>query len=110
MSSRSVFLVEDRDAQRLSYKLRLESRGFHVDAAGDVDSARQFIESGREYDVAVLDMRLEDPAHEHVTGAQLGEELSRKLGTRSPGVSHLLRISRGPITMTRRCASVRQST
>jgi DNA-binding NarL/FixJ family response regulator len=75
MSSATVLYVEDSEPQRLALHKALKQRGFRVEVAGDVKTARAQIDSlGENLDVLVLDMRLEDPEFPHLTGADVALE------------------------------------
>ncbi len=85
MNNKTVLIIEDSEAQRLSLQLALEMRGFRVESAGDVATARSLITKLRgELDVMVLDMRLEDPDYPDITGADLGIEAMRMYGAWHP--------------------------
>jgi signal transduction histidine kinase len=74
-----VFVLENEEPTRLALKLELENGGFEVQAAATVAAARQLIElHGSQFDVAVLDMRLEDKDAPHVSGAGIGLEIARQ--------------------------------
>ncbi len=80
-----IFLLEDRPTQRIAIQNALEMRGFTVQSAGTVREARDISrEHGHSFAVAILDMRLEDPEDPHLTGADIGAEISRKQAPRSP--------------------------
>jgi DNA-binding response OmpR family regulator len=75
MNSGFILYIEDSEAQRKSLKLALELRGFKVEVAGDVATARSMFEKHRgRIDVVVLDMRLEDPEWPQMTGADVAME------------------------------------
>jgi DNA-binding NarL/FixJ family response regulator len=85
MSSKTVVVVEDREAQRIGMVYALERRGFRARGAATVAEARQAIEELREeIDVMVLDMLLEDPAAINVTGADIGIQLQAEHPTWMP--------------------------
>jgi DNA-binding response OmpR family regulator len=70
-----IIYIEDSEAQRKALKLPLELRGFKVEVAGDVATARGLFEEYREeVDVVVLDMRLEEPEWPQLTGADVAME------------------------------------
>jgi CheY-like chemotaxis protein len=73
---KTIMIVEDRKAQRLALQEALRMRGFHVESAGNVRSARALAkELQGQLDVMVLDMRLEDVEYPNVTGADIGLEV-----------------------------------
>lgn len=79
-NSKTVLIVEDSEAQRLSFHKALEMRNFRVHSAATVATARELAEElGNQLDVMVLDMRLEDPAAPAITGADLGIEVRSRL-------------------------------
>ncbi len=79
MEKRRILIVEDRDLQRQVLHEELERRGFGVWSAKDVATARKYgRELGESLDVAVLDMRLEDPAALGITGADIGIEIRKE--------------------------------
>jgi DNA-binding NarL/FixJ family response regulator len=76
MNDYSILIVEDDEAQRLALHTALKLRGFRVQSAGDVKSARNLVHKlGQDLGVMVLDMRLEDREHPTITGADLGLEV-----------------------------------
>jgi len=76
MPSKTVVVVENREAQRKPLVYALENRGFRVRGAANVAEAHEAIdELQEEIDVMVLDMRLEDPSEREVTGADIGIQL-----------------------------------
>jgi CheY-like chemotaxis protein len=78
-NSKTVLIVEDSDAQRLSLHKALEIRGFRVYSAATVATARELADQvGNQLDVMVLDMRLEDPAMPAITGADIGIEVGSR--------------------------------
>ena len=80
MNKKTVLIVEDEEAQRLSLKKALEFRGFHVEAARTVEEARTLGRRlGDKIDVMVLDMNLGDPANPNITGAHIGKEIVSRL-------------------------------
>lgn len=79
MAKKKVLIIEDSEAQRLSLHVSLEELGFEVYSAARVAEARELAESHwEELDVAVLDMRLEDPEEVFTTGADIGIEFRGK--------------------------------
>lgn len=87
MGSPVVMVLEDFEVTRLALKLELEVRGFTVYAAATVREARELTaEHGKVFEVAVLDMRLEDKEFTGLTGADIGMELLRQ-ALRPPAVS-----------------------
>ena len=75
MNNKKVLIIEDSEAQRLALHEALEMRGFHVESAREVATARSLIgELLGELDVVILDMRLEDANFPDITGADLGLE------------------------------------
>ncbi len=85
MKQSTVFLLEDVDSQRVGLTYMLRQRGFDVLAAKNVDEARKLIEkSGNQIDVAILDMRLRDPDHPGISGADLGLELLERAAPQMP--------------------------
>lgn len=76
MRSKTVLIVEDSEAQRLTLQYVLERRGFAVYGAETVATARATAqELWENLDVVVLDMRLDDPQEPETTGADLGIEI-----------------------------------
>jgi ActR/RegA family two-component response regulator len=79
MAKKKVMIIEDSAPQRLSLHEALEMRGFEVYSAGCVADARELAKKHwEELDVAVLDMRLEDPEEPYTTGADIGIEYRSK--------------------------------
>src|SRR5262249_12138830 len=75
MSLGLILYIEDSEAQRKSLKMALEHRGFRVEVAGDVATARVLFDKLRgQIDVVALDMRLEDPQCPQMTGADIAIE------------------------------------
>jgi ActR/RegA family two-component response regulator len=75
MANKKVLIIEDKEPQRMAIHESLAVRGFEVYSAGRVIEARQLAEEHwKELDVAVLDMRLEDPDEPNTTGADIGIE------------------------------------
>jgi CheY-like chemotaxis protein len=75
MSLGSILYIEDSESQRKSLKKALEYRGFSVEVAGDVETARSLFEQLRgQIDVIALDMRLEDHKWPQMTGADVAIE------------------------------------
>ncbi len=75
MSLGLILYIEDSEPQRKSLKMALEHRGFKVEVAGDVATARNLFEKLRgQIDVVVLDMRLEDPQWPQMNGADVAIE------------------------------------
>lgn len=76
---KKILLIEDKDNQRDATHYRLTNYKFEVYSAGTVSEARKLAEQyWNSLDVAVLDMRLEDPNDPHITGADIGIEFSKK--------------------------------
>ncbi|MEK6285353.1 MAG: response regulator [Acidobacteriota bacterium] len=76
MISDTILIVEDNDSQRLALHTALEMRGFSVESAGSVESARALVNKlGDKLGVMILDMRLEDRQYPSITGADLGLEV-----------------------------------
>lgn len=74
-NTRTVVIIEDREIQRETLKKLLKRRGFNVEAAGDVESARKLLKSfAGTISVMVLDNRLEDTEHPEITGPDLAIE------------------------------------
>lgn len=72
MPSKTVAVIEDKEAQRAGLVFALERRGFRARGAANVTEARQVIqEIGEEIDVIVADMNLEDPVERSMTGADV---------------------------------------
>ena len=85
MRKQTILVVEDSDSQRVAQQMAFENRGFSVRGAGNVREAREVInELGERLAVMVLDMRLEDPAAQGVTGADLGLEVRDENPQRVP--------------------------
>jgi ActR/RegA family two-component response regulator len=85
MANKKVLIIEDEEQQRLSLHESLRVRGFEVYSAGRVAEARRLAEEHwKELDVAVLDMRLEDPDEPNTTGADIGIEFRNAKGGFSP--------------------------
>lgn len=79
MNGKTILIIEDREKQRQALQDALELRGFQVYSAGNVCDARSLMNAYQDVlDVMILDMRLEDPAHPEITGADLGLEVSKK--------------------------------
>ena len=75
MTKKKVLIIEDHEPLRISLHESLEARGFEVYSAGRVAEARELAEKyWGDLDVAVLDMRLEDPEEPYTTGADIGIE------------------------------------
>jgi CheY-like chemotaxis protein len=75
MSLGLILYIDDSESQRKALKMVLENRGFSVEVAGDVATARSLFEKRRgQIDVAALDMRLEDPQWPQMTGADVAIE------------------------------------
>lgn len=75
---KKVLIIEDSEPQRITLHAYLEARGFEVYSAGRVAEARELAEKHWEdLDVAVLDMRLEDPDEPLTTGADIAIEFRR---------------------------------
>lgn len=73
---KTVLIIEDHEGQRLALQMALTRRGFRVASTGNVATARDLAEKlGKELDVMILDMRLEDPEAPNITGADLGIEV-----------------------------------
>ncbi len=76
MGSPVVMILEDHEVTRLALKFDLEVRGFTVYVAATVREARELTaKHGKVFEVAVLDMRLEDKEFTGLTGADIGMEL-----------------------------------
>jgi ActR/RegA family two-component response regulator len=85
MTKKKVLIIEDNEQQRVSLHESLEVRGFTVYSAGRVNEARELAEKHWEdLDVAVLDMRLEDPEEPSTTGADIGIEFRRSKSSFPP--------------------------
>lgn len=85
MNNGIILIVDDNNAQRLSLHQMLLYRGFEVESAGDVSTARSLIEQHRNnLGLLILDMRLEDPEFPDITGADLGIELKKARLDRPP--------------------------
>ena len=70
-----ILYIEDNEPQLKALKMALENRGFRVEIAKDMATARKLIEGLRDQiDVIVLDMRLEDPEFPQMTGADVAIE------------------------------------
>jgi CheY-like chemotaxis protein len=79
MRKKNIFIVEDENEKRDAIRDALIYRGFEVYEAKTVQEARELAEKYWEkFDVAVLDMRLGDPAEPHITGADIGIEFHKK--------------------------------
>lgn len=79
---KKIFVVEDSDKQRDEIRFALSNWGFEVFTAKTVSEARDLAtQHWKEFDVAILDMRLEDPEDPHITGADIGIEFRNKNGT-----------------------------
>jgi DNA-binding NarL/FixJ family response regulator len=78
---KTVLIIEDREAMRLSLHVNLEKRGFKVYSAGDVDSANLLADlHWEELDVLVLDMVLKEPpsGESQITGADIAIKFRRQ--------------------------------
>jgi signal transduction histidine kinase len=79
MGSPVVMVLEDHELTRLTLKHDLEVRGFTVYAVATVREARELTaRHGKEFEVAVLDMRLEDKEFTGLTGADVGMEILKQ--------------------------------
>jgi ActR/RegA family two-component response regulator len=79
MKKKKVLIIEDLEPQRVALHEQLAVRGFEVYSAGSVAEARALAEQHwNDLDVAVLDMRLEDPSDRSMTGADIGMEYRNK--------------------------------
>ncbi|HXQ69835.1 MAG TPA: response regulator [Pyrinomonadaceae bacterium] len=79
MRRKTVVIVEDNEAQRLSLQLDLERRNFKVGSAATAAEAREVVGIlADDIDVMVLDMRLEDPVEPNTTGTDIGIELQHE--------------------------------
>ncbi len=78
--SYNILVVDDSDAIRMSLQLSLEKRGFAVKSASGIQAAREAVLQNPEsdFDVAILDMRLNDPENQGVTGGDFGIEIARQ--------------------------------
>ena len=75
-----VLVLEDQSPTRSSLKIELRDRGFDVFAASKITEARPAIrDQAKPFDVAVLDMRLNEADKTAQTGADLGLEMRREL-------------------------------
>lgn len=85
MSRDLILYIEDSEAQRKSLKMAMEYRGYEMEVAGDVTSARKKFEELRgRLDVVILDMRLEDPEWPQLTGADVAIEYYNPQSPRPP--------------------------
>lgn len=76
MNVKTVLIVEDDETNRRSLLNALRMRGFHAEAAANVTEARSWANKlNEQIDVMVLDMRLEDPQYNNLTGADIGLEM-----------------------------------
>lgn len=79
MERPAVVVLEHHELIRLALRLDLEVRGFTVHAAGTVHEARDLIQQhGKDLEVAVLCMSLEDRDAVGVTGVDMGMEILRQ--------------------------------
>ena len=75
MAKKRILIIEDQDLIRLSLQIKLEGCGFEVYSAGNAKDARHLAAlHWKHLDVAVLDMRLEDPQERDITGAGIAIE------------------------------------
>jgi ActR/RegA family two-component response regulator len=82
LNKKKVLIIEDFHRLRISLHEMLEACGFEVYSAGTVADGRRLAEQlWGKLDVAVLDMRLDDPNERQTTGADIGIEFhnSRKM-------------------------------
>jgi PAS domain S-box-containing protein len=80
---RSVLVIEDEPAQRMSLSLLLEDWGYSVRAAPDLESALREIErSGEQPSFVVSDFRLPGGCN----GVEAIREIGRHVGRRVPGI------------------------
>lgn len=76
---KSVLIIEDKAPTRIDLHINLETRGFKVYSAGDIDTANLLAERyWEELDVLVLDMVLEDPPAGGPTGADIAIKFRRR--------------------------------
>lgn len=76
---KKIFVVEDHAEQRRAVRTALTDWGFEVYTAKTVAEARKIADcQWKELDVAVLDMRLEDPEEPHMTGADIAIKYSKE--------------------------------
>jgi DNA-binding NarL/FixJ family response regulator len=79
MTKKKVLIIEDETSQRESIHYVLKQCGFEVYSEGNVADARRTAKlHWDELDVAVLDMRLNDPNEPQITGADIGIEFRKK--------------------------------
>jgi|SRR6185369_5517854 len=84
MRRKNIFVLDDEAVIRLPLISSLKGRGFNAEGAANVNEARALLDKLKDnIDVMVLDMRLEDPEHPHITGADIGLE-ARDLIRRCP--------------------------
>lgn len=74
-----VLVLEDHGSTRRSLEIELKKRGFDVLAASEIAEARREIREARPFEVAVLDMRLNEVDKTAQTGADLGLEMQQEL-------------------------------
>ncbi|MFC1890394.1 response regulator [Thermodesulfobacteriota bacterium] len=80
---KKLLILEDSDAQRASLHDVFERRNYNVKSAKNVKEARAAAqEFNYDFDVGILDMRLEDPQHPNMTGADVGIEILKTLRSR----------------------------
>jgi len=85
MTAGKLLILEDKADLRLALTSLLRSRGFEVEAAGTVRSAYDCINRMEgKIDVAILDMRLEDPEASDLTGADVGLKILKQQAGRPP--------------------------
>lgn len=74
--AKRVLVVENEKGTAEALVRRLQHRGFHATSVSDVAQTRELLSNPREqFDVAILDMVLEDPADKSATGVKLGYEI-----------------------------------
>jgi DNA-binding NtrC family response regulator len=71
-----VLIVEDIQDWRLTLSGVLQEGGFTVDAVGSGDEARKALRNN-EYDIALLDIRLDESNESNDEGLVLAEEINR---------------------------------
>src|SRR2546423_10061382 len=77
-ATKTVLVVENEEPIRSPLVSALQYRGFEAVGAPNVSEARRLIDKmGQNIDVAVLDMRLEDPNYPDLTGADLGSDIRK---------------------------------
>jgi PAS domain S-box-containing protein len=82
-SSRSVLVIEDEPAQRMSLSLLLEDWGYRVRAAADLPSALRELEQwGEQPSFVVSDFRLPGGCN----GVEAIREIGRHMGRQVPGI------------------------